>query len=155
MPKKGGKLTPQERTFARHLAATGNQTEAARKAGYAHPAVAGSTVAARPLVAAEAQKISMARLQNEVLPLAIERHLAILADKKANGPTLTKAIELAYKYGFSGDNAARDKQPHEMTGEELAEAIAALKRAAADKAKPIIDAAPIEDPNKPGASVFG
>lgn len=147
MPIKGGKLTPRERALAKHYAATGNKTEAARKAGYAVPHIAGSEVMARPAVAAEAQRISLARLQNEVLPLAIERHLRLLTDKKTSGPTLSKAIELAYKYGFNSDSVAKDKQPHEMTGEELAEAIAALRRAAADKAKPIIDV-------EPNASVF-
>lgn len=142
MPIKGGRLTPKERAFAKHYAATGNQSFAAAKAGYAVPVQAGSELLSRPAVAAEAQRISLERLQNEVLPLAIERHLKLLTDKNTNGPALSKAIELAYKYGLSGENAAKDKQPHEMTGEELAEAIAALKRAAADRAKPVIDVEP-------------
>jgi len=144
MPVKGGKLTPRERAIAKHYAASGDKTLAAKKAGYAVPHVAGHEVLARPAVAAEAQRISLARLQNEVLPLAIERHLKLLTDKQTAGPALTKAIELAYKYGLSGDAAGANKQPHEMTGEELAQAIDALKRAAADRAKPIIDAAPVE-----------
>ena len=147
MPKKGGKLTPQERSFAKHYASTGDATFSAKKAGYGTPTSRGSELLQRPAVAAEAQRISLARLQNEVLPLAIERHLSLLTDKKTNGPALSKAIELAYKYGFNSDSVAKDKQPHEMTGEELAEAIAALRRAAADKAKPIIDV-------EPNASVF-
>lgn len=139
MPIKGGKLTPMERSFAKHYAATGDATHSARKAGYGTPASRASELLARPAVAAEAQRISLARLQNEVLPLAIERHLKLLTDQKIAGPALSKAIELAYKYGFNSDKAGTDKQPHEMTGEELAEAIAALRRAAADRAKPIIE----------------
>lgn len=142
MPIKGGKLTPQERTFAKHLGATGDKTYAATKAGYSVPGVQGFQVAARPAVAEEAQRQALARLHNEVLPLAVERHLALLTDKRTKGPTLTKAIDLAYKYGLNAEHAAKSKEPHEMSAEELATAIDALKRAAADRARPIIDVEP-------------
>ena len=154
MPKKSGKLTPQERGFAKHYAATGDATLSAKRAGYGTPTSRGSELLARPAVVAEAQRISLARLHNEIVPLAIERHLKMLTDKATAGPALTKAIELAYKYGFNSDNAAPNKQPHEMTGEELAQAIDALKRAASDRARPIIEAEPIEA-EPIGASVFG
>lgn len=151
MPLKGGKLTPQERTFAKHLGATGDATYAATKAGYSHPGVQGSQVSGRPAVAAEAQRHALAQIQNQVLPLAVSRHIALLTDKKTKGPTLTKAIDLAYKYGLNAENAAKPKEAHEMTAEELALAIDALQRAAADRAKPVID---LEANAGEAASVF-
>lgn len=139
MPKKGGVLTPMERTFAKHYGATGDATYSAAKAGYGSPQVRGSELSHKPAVAAEAQRHALAQIQNQVLPLAVARHIALLTSKKTKGPTLTKAIDLAYKYGLNAENAAKPKEAHEMSAEELALAIDALQRAAADRAHPIIE----------------
>jgi len=120
------------------FAATGDLTYSSAKAGFASPSGGGNALA-RPEVAAEIQRLQLARIQNEVLPLAVSRHLALLKDTEVGGQTLNRAIEMAYKYGLGGDRDGAGKEAHEMTAAELAEAIATLRRAAADKAKPVIE----------------
>jgi hypothetical protein len=92
------------------------------------------------------RKATMRVLANEILPEAAKRHLAVLRDPKVAGQTLNRAIELAFKYGFADQAATRTKELHEMTADELAEAIALLERTAAGRAKLI--------EHKPAPSVF-
>jgi phage terminase small subunit len=139
MPDKTGRLTPMERQFVKHYASTNDAAYSAAKAGYGAPATRGSELAHKPAIVAAARAEALETLAGRILPLAARRHLEMLNDKLCTGQTLNRAIELAYKYGF-GDQADKPaKQPHEMTGEELAEAISTLKRAAADKARPVIE----------------
>jgi hypothetical protein len=80
-------------------------------------------------------------LTDEILPQAAKRHLEVLRDPKVTGQTLNRAIELAFKYGFGDAEAARTKELHEMTADELAEAIALLERTAAGRAR-LVEANP-------------
>lgn len=137
-----------EREFIKHYSRTVDARYAAEKAGYAHPAVQGPALARRPAVIEAARTRAAEDLANLIIPLAVSRHLETL-QKAPIGQALNGAIKLAYQYGL-GENAQKvSKEPHEMTGEELAEAIATLKRAAADKAKPVIEHVPADS-----ASVF-
>lgn len=138
MPNQKGAFTPRERAFIGHMAATGDLTYSAHKAGYASPSGAGNAMA-RPAVALEVHRVQLARIQNEVLPLAVVRHLEVLNDRRVTGQPLNRAIEMAYKYGLGAGDDGRRKEAHEMTAEELAQAIDTLKRAAADKASPVLD----------------
>lgn len=138
MPTIKGVFTPRERAFIGHMAATGDLTYASHKAGYANVS-GGHHAMARPAVALEVHRVQLARIQNEVLPLAVNRHLELLGDKTVTGQTLNRAIEMAYKYGLGAGDDGRRKEAHEMTAEELAQAIDTLKRAAADKALPVLD----------------
>ncbi len=137
MPSKSGKLSPQERAFAGVYAETGDRVYSATKAGYGSPAVRASEVLARPGVVEFIHEKQIARIRNEVLPLAVGRHVALLQDKNVTGQVLNRAIEMAYKYGLGGDAGAAQKEPHEMTPHELARAIEVLERAASDQAKPV------------------
>lgn len=139
MPRRGGHLTPMERVFVKHLASTNDATYAAAKAGFSAPAKQGSELAHKPQLVAEAQRLALADLTGKILPLAVKRHMAMLNDNGVTGQTLNRAIEMAYKYGLAIDNGAAGKEPHEMTAEELAQAIDALKRAAMDQAKPVLE----------------
>lgn len=152
MPYKAGRLTPMEREFVKHFAATNDGRYAAQRAGYGSPSVRGAELAHKPDIVAAARAKALEDLAGTILPLAVARHIEIL--KKAPiGQPLNQAIKLAYQYGI-GDGASRPtKEPHEMTAEELAEAISTLKRAAADKAKPVIDAEPAPGAGS-SASVF-
>lgn len=123
------------------MAASGNVAYAAHVAGFSHEQT-GHSAMRRPAVAAEVARLQLERIQNELLPLAVQRHIAVLRDKTVTGQPLNRAIEMAYKYGL-GDKIEPNKEPHEMNAEELAHAIAALERAASDKAKHI-DAAPVD-----------
>lgn len=124
--------------FIKHMAATGELSYASHKAGYANVS-GGNHAMARPAVALEVFRVQQARIQNEVLPLAVERHLAVLKDKTVSGQPLNRAIEMAYKYGLGASDDGRRKEAHEMTAEELANAIDTLKRAASDRAAPVIE----------------
>lgn len=147
MPDQTGRFTPMERQFVRHYAMTNDATYAATRAGYSSPQNRGSELAHKPALVAEAQRLALADLSGKILPLAVVRHLALLNDKTVGGQTLNRAIEMAYKYGLGRDGEGAGKEPHEMTAAELAEAIATLKRAAADKATPVIElTANVEEP---------
>lgn len=139
MPDKTGRRTPREKTWVRHYAMTGDAVYAAEKAGYGAVAMAASNNSRNELLVEDARKISAAQLAGPILKQAVKRHLALLDDPKTTGQTLNRAIEMAYKYGLPEGPDGQRKQPHEMTAEELAQAIATLRRAAADQAKPVLD----------------
>ena len=104
---------------------------------------------------AEILKEQRRAIVQDILPLAVKRHIAILSDEKFTGQALNRAIELAYKYGLGDGTDANTKQPHEMTPEELARAIEALKRAASDQAKPIIEGEAADAVADPEPDIFG
>lgn len=148
MPRKGGKLTRQESIFAKAYSSTGDAQYSAVSAGLAVPHASGYKTLARPAVKAEIEKISLARMENEVVPLAIKRHLEILNDAASTGQVLNRAIEMAYKYGLKLAGSGAQKEAHEMTAEELASAISLLERVAGDRATVIRSApAPSEPDN--------
>lgn len=139
MPDKKGRFTPRERVFVKHVVDSGSPAYAAHRAGYASPEVSGSRLIAKPELAAEVAKVQLHRIRTEILPQAVKRHLAVLADERVTGQALNRAIELAYKYGLAEGAEGQTKEPADMTPEELGRAIDALKRAAADQAKPVLD----------------
>lgn len=138
LPNQKGAFTPRERVLMDRFAASGDVPYSAQAAGYASASGAHNALA-RPAVALEIHRIQLARIQNEVLPLAVKRHLELLADKTVSGQTLNRAIEMAYKYGLGAGDDGRRKEAHEMTAEELANAIDTLKRAASDRAAPVLE----------------
>jgi len=135
MPLKNGRLTKQERAVARGMAEWGSTTTVAQRlripAGSVHAAMA------RPAVQAEYASQVRALLFSDILPLAVAAHKRVLSDPRTPAGALNGAIKLAYDRTLGLDDVAGSKEPHEMTPEELATAIAALERAASDKARPI------------------
>ena len=59
-------------------------------------------------------------------------------DKASNRDKLT-AAQVVMKYSIGQSEGADAKEPHEMTPEEIQQRIDALRRAAADKARPVIE----------------
>lgn len=143
MPKKGGVLTPQEREYIATYVATGSTTEAGRAAGLAMPEKNASRVLARPAIAGEVARLQMERLTNEILPLAVDVHCRLLKDPKTPGGVLVQAVKLAYERAL-GAGAMEGKEPHEMTADEIATALQALKREASNRAKPVIEASVLD-----------
>jgi hypothetical protein len=99
-----------------------------------------------PHVQAEIARIQTERLFNEVLPLAIQVHSDVLTNPATPAGARVQAVKLAYDRTLGGDAASSEKQPHEMSAEELAKAIAeaklraaALENVKADRAKPVIE----------------
>lgn len=127
MPDKKGRMTPKERVLMDVFVATGSVKQAGREAGYAHVTAAHKALA-RPAVAAEVARLQLERIQNELLPIAVDVHVQLLTGANVPAGAKVQAVKLAYDRAF-GDGAARPgKELHEMTGDELAAEIEKLKR---------------------------
>ena len=149
MARRKGAISRQEQAFVSVMAATGDPTYAAAKAGYASPQPRGSQNMSRPNIQAEVARLQAERLFNEALPLAVERHIALLQNPLTPGNVQVQAIKLAYDRTLGRDDAGTAKDPSEMNGDELQAMIDRLRREAADRAKPIVDIE--EDSPKAGA----
>lgn len=136
MPLKNGKLNMQERKFAATYAETGNAVYAAEKAGYSSPRQSASQKLASPIIQAEVRARQLARLNNELLPLALDNLEAILRNDKASERGKIMAAKIVLDKA-GGADATNGKEPHEMTGDELQAAIERLRREASERAKPV------------------
>lgn len=146
MPIKGGKLTVQERKFSQVYADTGSVGFAAEKAGYAFPHVSGSKALARPAVQESIKRQQLARLNNELLPLALDTIETIMLNPKATDSNKLTAAGLVMKHTSSADGG-QEKEPHEMTLDEIQARLAALRREASDRAKPVLE----QEANEPSS----
>lgn len=154
MPRKNGRATPSERVFVQVMAETGDKIYAAKRAGYAVPASGASQALQRPQVQADIKRQQMARLNNDLLPLALDLvQRVILDDKETTRNRLTAAKIVIDRTIGQGGEAGEDKEPHEMTPAELQARIDRLRREQAERATPIIDAVPDENGSQQG-SVF-
>lgn len=137
MPYKNGRLTTGERAISREMALTGSPAATATKLK-----LSGSGVRAalnRPAVQAEIARKHNEMLFNDILPLAVAAHKRLLSDPRTPAGATVQAVKLAYDRTLGSEEGARSKEPHEMTPEELAEAIATLSRIASDRARPVIE----------------
>lgn len=152
MPDKKGRLTPMERTFAKHAAATGDNHYAAHKAGYSFPNVMGPTKASNPAIQAEIARQQLEMLWTRGLGSAVKAHIEMIESASTPAGARVQAVKLMYEQTLNVRDAAQGKAPHEMTAEELAKAIseaklqaAALENIKAERASPIIE----HEPAKP------
>lgn len=146
MPFKNDRRTPQEKIFAAAMASTGDKHYAATKAGYSHPNVQANVVLSRPGIQSDVARIQMERLYNDALPLAVNTLISIMGDEKAPAGARVSASKEVLDRTIGRDEAGGAKDPHEMTPDELAKALAdaklratALERVKAERAKPIIE----------------
>jgi hypothetical protein len=147
MPLKSGALTPQERKVAGVYAVTGDQGYTAYKAAISQPGA--SKALSRPAVQAEIARLQVERLFTEALPAAVSCLVSLIKNEKAPAGARVQAAKVVMDRTLGAGDAAHGKEPHEMSGEELARAINELTRVAADRAKVVtIDETPVE------ASVF-
>ncbi len=148
MPDQRGRKTPQESLFVQAMAATNDAVFSAREAQYAHPAQRAHDLMKRPAIVAEVLQLQQERLFNEILPLAVEVHKALLLNPATPAGAKVRAVELAYDRAFGAEGAASGKQPHEMTADELARELDRLKSEAAARARPVIEgtAETVEEP---------
>lgn len=137
MPLKNGSLTPAERKIIDAMAGTGDKAYAQSVANVSQPAI--SRALSRPAVQAEIVRLQTERLFSEILPLAVSQHKALLEDPRTPAGAKVQAIKLAYDRAFGAQEGAQHKEPHEMTGDEIARAIAELERVASERAKPVLD----------------
>lgn len=154
MPRKNGALTPLEKAFVHYMANTNDQTYAATKAGLAHPRVAGSQLMARPAVKAAVLQEADRILRDELLPLALATHKRLLTDKAVPAGAALGATKLAYDRTLGVDEAKADKEPSEMTYDELTESIERLKREQDNRADQARDVTPEQVSNTDISGVF-
>jgi len=150
MPVKGGKLTPREAAFVGHMAASGDPTYSAKMAGYQTPAVDGWKKSQSPIIAAATRKAQLVRINNDLLPKALDLIERVIMDDKEATRNRLAAAQIVVKYSLGGKDDGETKEPHEMTPEELQARIDTLRRAQADKAKPVIE----HEPEPPESGVF-
>ncbi len=135
MPLKTGRMTMREQSVARVYADTGSQGFAAHKAGIS---LSGAGKALdRPAVQAEIARLQTERLFNEALPLAVACLVEIMQNAKAPAGARVQAAKLTFDRTLGVLDGAQGKEAHEMSGSELADAIARLEDIAAARAKPI------------------
>ena len=144
MPIKGGRMTPKERIFAKAYAETGNTAIAGKKAGY--ESISGPFVAMqRPAVLDEIAKHQDELIRSDLLPKAVNALNVMLTDERTPWNVRFQAAKFTIEYSQAKDGGMT-KEPHEMTADELAQAIETLKAttaayeiAKADRAKPVIE----------------
>lgn len=144
MPTKTGRRTDKEALFIGHMASTGDATFAAVKAGYTQPAVEGWKKMHNPAIADAVRKAQVARLSGDLLPKALDLLEAVLIDPKEATRNRLTAAQIVVKHSLGGAGEGDNKEPHEMTPAELQARIDTLRRAMADKAKPVIEGQAIE-----------
>lgn len=152
MSKKQDGLNGQERAFAKAYAKSGNRREAALQAGYTAPDMAASRNLQRPRVLEEIARLENERMTRDLLPAAVNCVEEILTNVKAPAGARIQAAKLVFDRTLGAQGALGGKEPHEMSGSELADAIAKLEAMAAARARPI-DAEVIDD--TPGGDIFG
>ena len=155
MPVKGGKLTPQEAQFIGHLAATGDATYAAKMARYSQPAVQGWQKAHNPAIAEHVRKAQVARLTNDLLPKSLDLLDVFLTDEKRADRVRLAAAQTVLKYTLGASEDGTEKDPAEMSAAEIQARIDQLRRAAADRARPVIEGTAGTIDTAPENDVFG
>lgn len=149
MRLREGAVTRQQKAFAEVMAATGDPTYAAAKAGYAYPTQQGIANLERPAIQAAIRERELKTLTDELLPLATAKLRKALTDDVVPWGAAMKAVEIVHKRVFGEADSAASKDPSEYTGDELNLAIQRLQREAAARAKPILEHE--ESIPKPGA----
>lgn len=144
MPIKSGTKTPQERAFLAHLPESTTPRHAAAAAGYANPSVSAHQLMQRPAIYAEAVQVQLERMHKTLLPLAVNAIERLLTDTRTPAGAVVQAAKLVMDRTLGESDST--KAPHEMNGDELARALDSLRREAADRARPVIDVAPIAQP---------
>jgi phage terminase small subunit len=117
LPLKNGRLTPQERVFVGHMARTGDAVYSAAKAGYAQPENRGPEKA-RTLRNEVLQHFDDL-IVTELVPLAFERLKHNLTDKAVPPGAANQAVKLVFDRAYRDDADMLDRDPSEMTLDEI------------------------------------
>lgn len=133
----------QEAAFIGFAALTGDPVYAAQRAGYAHPNARAHDKMNTPVIADAVRKGQIARLNNDLLPKSLDLLERVLTDEKEATRNRLTAAQVVLKYSLGGKDGEQDKEPHEMTPQELQARIDTLRRAMSDKAKPVIEGEPV------------
>lgn len=134
------------------MANTGDTVYAATKAGYSSPGTQGAQLIARPAIKAEVLRKAEQILRDELLPLALATHKRLLTDAAVPAGTQLGAVKLTYDQTLASDENKADKEPSEMSYDELQRSIDQLKQAQDAIAGQARDVTPDDEPDE---GVFG
>jgi hypothetical protein len=154
VPLKNGHLTAGERAFVEHMANTGDQVYAASKAGYGTPRVRATELMGKPAVKAAVLQRADQILRDELLPLALATHKRLLTDKLTPAGAALGAVKLAYDRTLGVDEGKADKEPSEMTYDELTASIDTLRREQEARADQARDVTPEQVSEADASTVF-
>lgn len=136
-------------TFIDAMADGASPRIAAQIAGYADPGVKGWHVLKRPGVTEAILELHQERIVKEGLQVAIDCLISIAKDPKSPAGARVQASKVLLDKGMPERREGQAKEPHEMSQEELQQAITRLQARRAELAKPII-----EGTATPESSVF-
>src|SRR4051812_3598548 len=109
------------------MVSTGDPTYAAQ-AGYGSPSRRASQALANPAIVEEIRRVQHQRLHTEVLPLAVDQHVALLKDPRTPPGAKGNLIGLAYKYGLAPEGEPDSDDPSNWTAEKLRSKIVRLEQ---------------------------
>ena len=139
-----------QRQFVANMARTKDATYSAAKAGFAHAPVAASKLMANPVIQEATREEGRRLLRDKGGFLGVYVLMDIAQDEKQPASARVSAgKELIRASGIGVDESEAGRDLHEMNGDELRAYAAklerqadAIKRAQADRARPVIDAEP-------------
>ncbi len=129
MPLKSGMLTPQERVFIDAYAEHGDRARAEKAAGYRKDH--SYTVLARPEIQRQITAKETARLYSEALPAAVSTLIQIAKGDRYPAAARVQAAKEILNRTLGADTSGPAKELHEMTPDEISQAIRALESQAA------------------------
>lgn len=147
-------MTYAEKRISEVMAGTGDKKYAAFVAGVSPTSGAVEKAVARPAVQAEIARQQVERLFSDALPAAVQCLISIAGDVKAPAGARVQASKVILDRTLGLDEALKGKEPHEMTPEELAKAIDALERVAAERARQVTPSTIDDAPAAPETGVF-
>lgn len=147
MPLKSGLITPKERAYIDGVVSHGDIHEAARQAGYRDVPSAVCRLQRSPEVQREIVARQQDRLVSEALPLAIDTLIAVLRSPSTPAGARVQAVKLTLdKAGIGQPDAVEGKDPCEMSGRELDQAISKLRAEIEARSRKTIDVTPAAQP---------
>lgn len=159
MPIKSGRLTPQERQFAKHFAQTADPVYSATKAGYNSPQQRASQNLAKPAVVEEVRRAAREILSNGAL-VAAQVLVDIAGDASQPAGARVNACDKLIRHAGLSASVEEDADIGSMSLAELQKRAAQLRilndavdRERADRSRPVIDHVVGSGPEPP-SSIF-
>ena len=140
-PSDGG-LTRGELAFSEAYVRLGDREAAEKAAGIAP--LSGYKVLKRPDVQRDIVALQTAKLTSEALPIAVQTLINVMQSDKAPAAARVAAAKVVLDRTLGANGEGQAKDLHEMTPDELSQAISKLEQQAASMAKPVSGPDPFE-----------
>lgn len=138
MPTQTGEFTDKEQKFMEAYIRTSDRVYAEKQAGLRSRS--GYAILSRPACMDFIVKRQRARMAHDALPLAVATVIEVMGNPKAPANARVSAAREVFNQVLGKDEtdgAGSSKEPHEMSAEELAEAISKLESVAAGRARQV------------------